>query len=204
MPDAARASMCGVWCVAAVATDAVNAQVVGKDENDVGLRRPRGHGRAACDAKEQEGECNCDFHHGTPVVCSRPNTLTSRNAYPAAFVKTRHRDLHVTDLPGFLELQVVDLRRGGGVCLIAQEGPVLPVGRAFDLVPIPFSIEGPADLATGKVERFFADRPATTPARPRVRHQPANRSADRRRWPGPRYVRRFQSTNCTPACSRQG
>ena len=141
--------------VRAVATDAVNAQIIGKDEDDVGLGRPRGHGRAACDAKEQEGEWNCDFHHGAPVGLFEAEYFDFRNAHPAAFVKTRHRDLHVTDLSGFLELQVVDLRRGGGVCLIAQEGPVLPVGRAFDFVPIPFSVEGPADLATGKVERFL-------------------------------------------------
>jgi hypothetical protein len=61
----------------------------------------------------------------------------------------------VTDFSGLLELQVVDLRCGGGTCLIAQERPVLAVGRALDFVPIPFSIEGPADLATGKIERFL-------------------------------------------------
>ena len=126
------------------------------------------------------------------------------NAHPAAFVKTRHRDLHVTDLPGFLELQVVDLRRGGGVGLIAQEGPVLPVGRAFDFVPIPFSRRRASGSGNRKDRKAFPDRPATTPARPRVRHRRANRSPDRRRWPGPRYVHRSQSTNCTPACSRQG
>ena len=39
--------------VGAVATDAVDAQIVGKDEDDVGLGRgPAASGRAACDAKE--------------------------------------------------------------------------------------------------------------------------------------------------------
>ena len=151
--------------VGAVATDAVHAQIVGKDEDDVGLgRAPRPRpGRTRRQGTEGPGELRLSSWCSWRLFDAEYLDFT--NARPAAFVKTRHRDLHVTDLPGFRELQVVDLRRGGGVGLIAQQRPVLPVGRAFDLVPIPFSVEGPADLATGKVARLFQiDLPPLRPA----------------------------------------
>ena len=170
----------------------------------LGLAGPAARAGPHPTQRNSKRQSNCDFHHGAPVALFETEYFDFRNARPAAFIKTGHRDLHVTDLSGILELQVVDLRRGGGVGLIAQEGPILPVGRAFDFIPIPFSIEGPADLATGKVERSLADRPATTPARSRVRRRHTNRCPGRRRWPGPRYVHRSQSTSCRPACSRRG